>query len=184
MKNTGSLEVRELASDHFEDRPDGVAIDTIIIHSMHNPKSEDKFSAVSCKQCLDECGVSAHYIIDLEGVVWRTVPEDKKAWHAGESKMPDPNDLRDGVNAFSLGIELIGTEEDEFTDAQYESLALLSQDIMTRFSICHFYGHSDIAPQRKTDPWGFDWVRFRKSLDSACQGKVVKFSSSANYQLD
>ncbi len=158
------LVVRNLPTDQYEDRPEGTLIDTIIIHSMHNPAAKDKFSALTCKECLDKHGVSAHYIVDLAGTVWRTVPDDKKAWHAGVSKMPDPADGREGVNDFSIGIELIGTEDTDFTEAQYQALALLTKNIMFRYNIKNIYGHCDIAPGRKTDPWGLDWPRYRRDI--------------------
>ncbi len=74
--------VRNLPTDQYEERPKGTVIDTLIIHSMHNPDAKDKFSALTCKECLDKHGISAHYIVDLAGTVWRTVPEAKKAWHS------------------------------------------------------------------------------------------------------
>ena len=129
--------IRHLPTDRFEDRPEGTVVDTLIIHSMHNPEAEDRFSAPSCKECLDRHGVSTHYLIDLLGTVWQSVPEEKKAWHAGVSKMP--SDEREGVNAFSIGIELIGSEDSDFTEAQYQALALLTEDILFRHPLRYIY---------------------------------------------
>ncbi|MDM8559458.1 N-acetylmuramoyl-L-alanine amidase [Candidatus Parabeggiatoa sp. HSG14] len=158
------FQVHELWTEQFEERPKNTVVDTLIIHSMHNPESKDKFSAASCKACLDKYGVSTHYIIDLNGKVWITVKEEKRAWHAGTSKMPDPNDGREAVNDFSIGVELVGTEDTNFTEAQYQALTQLTKDIMSRHNINNIYGHSDIAPERKTDPWGLDWVRYRQNV--------------------
>ena len=155
-----NIKIRHLPTDQFEDRPKGIEIDTLIIHSMHNPEAKNRFSALSCKECLDKHGVSSHYLIDLSGTAWQLIPENKKAWHAGISTMPE--DGREGVNAFSIGIELIGSEDTDFTEAQYQALALLTKDILSRHSIQYIYGHYDIAPGRKTDPWGLDWLRYRK----------------------
>ena len=65
----------------------------------------------------------------------------------------------------SLGIELEGTDELPFHEAQYDSLirlcTLLQQayPAITPERVC---GHSDIAPGRKTDPGPkFDWSRLR-----------------------
>ncbi|WP_446012046.1 N-acetylmuramoyl-L-alanine amidase [Candidatus Electrothrix sp.] len=154
--------IRHLPTDQYEKRPQGTEIDTIIIHSMHNPEAKDRFSAHSCKECLDKHGVSSHYLIDLNGKVWQLVAEDKKAWHAGFSRMP--NDGRESVNDFSIGIELIGTEDTEFTEAQYKALALLTKDILSRHPVRYIYGHCDIAPGRKTDPWRFDWSRYQRDI--------------------
>ncbi|MCI5222214.1 MAG: 1,6-anhydro-N-acetylmuramyl-L-alanine amidase AmpD [Candidatus Electrothrix sp. AR4] len=169
--------IRHLPTDQYEERPEGMLIDTLIIHSMHNPASKDRFSAISCKECLDTHGVSVHYLIDCDGTVWRTVPEEKKAWHAGVSRMPE--DAREGVNDFSIGIELIGTEDTDFTSAQYQTVALLTKDILSRHAVQHIYGHCDIAPGRKTDPWGFDWPRYRKDVLRCCAAAEVWFCQAA-----
>ncbi len=172
-----NITIRQLLSDQFEDRPEDTKIDTLIIHSMHNPEKKDRFSALSCKECLDKHGVSSHYMIDCNGTVWQSVPENKKAWHAGASSMPE--DRREGVNAFSIGIELIGTEDTDFTEAQYQTLALLTQDILSRHPLQYIYGHCDIAPGRKTDPWGLDWSRYRKDVLCSCPDADLLFPQAA-----
>ncbi|MCI5132357.1 MAG: hypothetical protein D3904_12770, partial [Candidatus Electrothrix sp. EH2] len=73
-----NLTIRQLPSDRFENRPEGTVIDTLIIHSMYNPEAKDRFSALSCKECLDKHDVSSHYLIDLLGAVWQSVPEENK----------------------------------------------------------------------------------------------------------
>ncbi|MCI5218222.1 MAG: 1,6-anhydro-N-acetylmuramyl-L-alanine amidase AmpD [Candidatus Electrothrix sp. LOE2] len=163
---SAKITIRQLPTDQFEDRPEGTIIDTLIIHSMHNPEAKDRFSALSCKKCLDRHGVSSHYLIDLKGTIWQSVPEKKKAWHAGVSKMPE--DGREGVNNFSIGIELIGSEDTDFTEAQYISLARLTKDILSRHPLQYIYGHCDVAPGRKTDPWGLDWSRYREDILRSC----------------
>ncbi|MDC0357837.1 N-acetylmuramoyl-L-alanine amidase [Oligoflexia bacterium] len=174
------LKIKVLPSEHFDDRIEGAVIDTLIIHSMHDPEAEDCFSLHSCKTCLDRHTVSVHYIIDLDGQVWQLVPEEKCAWHAGPSKMPATADGRERVNQFSIGIELVGSEDTDFAEAQYRSLVLLTVEIMTRHNITNILGHADIAPDRKTDPWGFDWKRFRKdTLAFAKAGTQIKFPPNA-----
>nr|MBP8185704.1 N-acetylmuramoyl-L-alanine amidase [Pseudomonas sp.] len=88
-------------------------------------------------------------------------------WHAGVSCFAG----RENCNDFSLGIELEGTDELPFTDAQYQALIALTQQLcaaypaLTHERIC---GHSDIAPGRKTDPGpAFDWARLRAGLSGA-----------------
>lgn len=159
------IQYRELPSIHFDQRPPGVEIDTLVIHSMHDPLAADPFAPAACKAALDRYRVSAHYLIDRDGLVWKCVPEGARAWHAGESRMPE--DGRENVNHFSIGVELIGGETSGFTAAQYQSAAALAAEIIARRPIKRILGHSDIAPQRKTDPWNFDWDRFRALLEAA-----------------
>lgn len=175
-----TITINSLPTDQFEERPKDIKIDTLIIHSMHNPEAKDHFSALSCKECLDMYGVSSHYMIDYSGTVWQLVSEEQKAWHAGISKMPE--DGREGVNNFSIGIELIGSEDTDFTDAQYNSLALLTKDILSRHPLQYIYGHCDVAPGRKTDPWRFDWSRYQQDTLSICPAAHLCFSLTAAIQ--
>lgn len=148
---------------HFDERPAGVSIDTIVIHSMCAPEAGDPCSALECIDLLDRCKVAAHYLIGRGGEVYQTVEEEKRAWHAGVSRMPA--DGRENVNHFSLGIELVGPEGLKFTDAQYESLAALCGEICARHAIRYLVGHDHIAPGRKADPGpAFDWSRLRDAL--------------------
>ena len=172
------ITIRPLPTDQFEDRPEGTKIDTLIIHSMYNPEAKNRFSVRACKECLDKHGVSSHYLIGLSGTIWQSVPEDKKAWHAGISRMPD--DGREGVNDFSIGIELIGSEDTDFTATQYQALALLTKDIFIRHPVRYIYGHRDIAPDRKTDPWGLDWQRYRKDVQHGIDTEL-RFSPSSDF---
>lgn len=52
--------------------------------------------------CDKNAQASAHLVIDRKGAVTQLVGFDRKAWHAGVSRWAG----RDGVNAFSIGIEL------------------------------------------------------------------------------
>jgi hypothetical protein len=129
-------------------------IDTIIIHSTYNALGGDQFSLSKILDIYKSYGVASHYIIDRGGKIYRLVADENIAYHAGESKMPDG---RTGVNNFSIGIELINTKENEFTDEQYEALSKLIKDIKSRYNIKYVLGHNQIAPGRKDDPWNFDW---------------------------
>ncbi|MCI5064301.1 N-acetylmuramoyl-L-alanine amidase [bacterium] len=160
----GSYSIECHPSVHCEERPSGSVIDTIIIHSMHHPSPSggDRFALSECKACLDSVELSVHYLIARDGAVWNLVPEEKKAWHAGESLLP--SDGRTAANDFSIGIELVGSEELPLEAAQYASLVALCRDIGTRHQITGIFGHNHIAPTRKTDPWNFDWSLFASEL--------------------
>src|SRR3546814_9454581 len=84
-----------------------------------------------------------------------------RAWHAGVSCFEG----RETCNDFSLGIELEGTDDLPFTDAQYAALVCLTRQLKAAFkaiTLQRICGHSDIAPGRKTDPGpAFDWARYR-----------------------
>jgi len=162
------------ARNLWGERPENVEIDTIVIHAMNasGVSSRFPFSLRKCVRILKDYDVSVHYIIDRKGRIYQLVPEEKMAWHAGISKMPYP-DCRDSVNHFSIGIELIGSEEVPFEERQYQALNLLINDIKSRRRIKYILGHSEISTQELVDlglrreaKWDpgkqFDWNKINR----------------------
>lgn len=133
-------------------------INAIVLHSTYNASGGDAYDIAKILGQFEQYGVGAHYLIDRSGQVYRLVRESAISYHAGTSKMPDG---RKNVNDFSIGIELMGTEESGFTDKQYAAVNALIADIETRHTIRDVVGHGDIAPGRKTDPWKFDWKKLK-----------------------
>jgi AmpD protein len=117
--------------------------------------------------------LSAHFLIDRAGRVTQFVATDRVAYHAGASRWRG----REGCNDFSVGIELIGDADHDFTARQYATLARLCRDLMRshpKITPRRIVGHSQIATPRgrKTDPGPrFDWPRFRILL-AAVQDKL------------
>lgn len=156
---------KDISLPHFSDRPAGIKIDTVVIHSCYAPNATDPYSVEESCKLFDHHKVSPHYIIDRNGAIFQLVAESAKAWHAGDSKLPYPDDSRDQVNDFSIGIELIGDLQSVYLDAQYEALSELIASIKSRHPIEIIIGHDAIAPGRKLDPGGlFDWGKLRKLL--------------------
>ncbi len=144
-------------------------IEAIIIHSSYNATTADSFSLKGVLQEYKDAGVSPHYIIDRAGKIYRLVPDGDIAYQAGRSRLPDGTT---NVNAVSIGIEIINTTKDSPTEAQYISLAKLVRCLESEYPIKFVLGHKDIAPGRKTDPWNFNWKKFRALLDE--QDRVGK----------
>jgi N-acetyl-anhydromuramyl-L-alanine amidase AmpD len=148
----------------------------IIVHFTANCELSESTKAFNNMQRP----VSAHYLIDREGKISHMVPDEKRAWHAGQSCWQDIEDM----NAYSIGIEIINPGNSEpdkepcrneqevwnaqtakrisgsasvwyaFTPAQTESVIKLCQRLMKKHHIGaqNVLGHSDIAPGRKVDP--------------------------------
>jgi len=111
---------------------------------------------------LEGLKVSAHFFIRRNGEIIQFVPCSKRAWHAGASQWRG----RERCNDFSVGIELEGTDAEVFTSKQYASLARLTRRLRRAYPIREIVGHSDIAPERKTDPGtNFDWPRYFAMLE-------------------
>ena len=106
--------------------------------------------------------VSAHYVVGEDGVIYRIVPEQSRAWHAGASSWLGEGD----VNSRAIGIEIVNGGHDfglpDYPTAQIDALIALVRDIMGRHRLkpSQVVGHSDIAPERKQDPGEkFPWKR-------------------------
>lgn len=111
--------------------------------------------------------VSAHYVVDEAGQVYRLVPEEHRAWHAGASSWEGEGD----VNGRSIGIEIVNGGHDfglpEFPDAQIDGVIALLGGIFARWpqlSAARVVAHSDVAPERKLDPGEkFPWKRLAEA---------------------
>jgi AmpD protein len=104
--------------------------------------------------------VSSHFLVRRDGALVQFVPVARRAWHAGVSSWRG----RSACNDFSVGIELEGTDDGAFEDAQYRVLAALLNSLPVR----DIAAHSEVAPGRKTDPGaGFDWTRLLLDLASS-----------------
>lgn len=145
---------RRLMNSGFSVPKKSRTIDTIVLHSSYNPNGNDPYSVDKIVEIYESYGVSAHYLIARDGTIYQLVDDGNIAYHAGVSKMPDG---RKGVNDFSLGIEIMNKEDTNFTKAQYGAINSLVSFLKKKYGIKHIVGHGDIAPDRKTDPWNFDW---------------------------
>lgn len=162
-----------IPSPNCDDRPAG-AIELLVIHNISLPPGEFGGDGVQrlftntldvnahpYYRSLAELKVSAHFFVRRDGRIVQFVPCLKRAWHAGASCWQG----RTCCNDFSVGIELEGCDAIPYTDAQYESLHRLTCALRVAYPICGIAGHSDIAPQRKTDPGPcFDWARYLAGL--------------------
>lgn len=116
--------------------------------------------------CDPEAGVSAHWLLYADGTPELLVPEGRRAWHAGAGSWLGHDD----VNSRSIGIEIVNPGDQPFPAGQMTALEKLLTGIMQRWDIPAkaVIAHSDLAPERKTDPGKrFDW----RSL--ACQGLSI-----------
>ena len=152
-KNDSLKIINKLVNFGFQ-KSSGRKIDAVIIHSSYDALGNDPYNVSGLINEYKQYGVAPHYLIDRKGQIYLLVEEKDIAYHAGVSEIPDG---RNNVNTFSIGIEMINTKIDKYTDEQYESLKKLLVDIKNRYKIKYVLGHEDIAPGRKDDPWNFNW---------------------------
>lgn len=171
-------------------------VDVIMLHFcsdvIANP--DNPYQVTRIVDIFTSYGVSAHYLIDREGLVHRFVPEERVAHHAGKGHLDWMPDRHNNMNEYSIGIEMlnIGSWRDMktfmkkekydafaakhpnligYTDAQYTALNQLLADIRSRHPVPldrrHIVGHEDYAgTARRTDPGDlFDWSRIGLSKE-------------------
>ncbi len=168
--------IKTVISKHYNKRPKS-EISLLVIHNISLPPAKfgnefvERFFVGSLPRKADPyfeqiytMEVSSHFFIKRSGAVVQFVSCLDRAWHAGKSFFEG----REACNDFAIGIELEGTDTENFTDDQYESLKWLTKTLMHNYpqiTLDRITGHSDIAPGRKTDPGAcFDWERYKKSL--------------------
>jgi N-acetylmuramoyl-L-alanine amidase/Bacterial Ig domain len=110
---------------------------------------------------------AANYVVGRDGRVAHMVPDDRVAWHAGNSY----------VNYHSIGVENEGYTgiEGTFTDAEYRASAQLVASLLRRYRLpadrAHLIGHNQVPdPNHRreyggfahhTDPGSYwDWTRY------------------------
>jgi AmpD protein len=170
-------DARRCPSPNCDERPSGQQVDLLVIHNISLPPDEfggpwiedlflNRLDPAAHPYFAEIAGlkVSAHLLIRRDGEVVQFVPLELRAWHAGTSCYLG----QDRCNDYSIGIELEGSDHQPFTSAQYDSLVTVTRQIMARYpaiSLQRIAGHSDIAPERKSDPGPhFDWARYRTAL--------------------
>jgi N-acetylmuramoyl-L-alanine amidase len=147
-------------SPNFDARK--VPPDTLVLHYTGMPTGE----AALARLRDPEAKVSSHYLVEEDGRVFRLVPEERRAWHAGLSFWKGEAD----INSRSVGIEIVNPGHEfgyrAFPDAQIAAVIALVADIRSRWTIGddRIVGHSDVAPDRKDDPGElFPWKRLAEA---------------------
>jgi N-acetylmuramoyl-L-alanine amidase len=184
------VRVTEAPSPNHDERPGGVPVDTLILHYTGM-----RTGAEAIARLRDPAAkVSAHYVVEEDGQVFRLVPEDRRAWHAGVSSWRGQT----GLNARSIGIEIVNPGHEHgyrpFPALQMAAVCDLCLDILARHPIParNVLAHSDVAPDRKEDPGEFfDWeglaangVGLWPAKAGAAEGDPLALLGAIGYRTD
>lgn len=150
----------EAVSPNFNERT--VPPDMLVLHYTGMTSGTEALARL----CDEQSKVSSHYLVEEDGRVFRLVPEERRAWHAGVSFWKGESD----INGRSIGIEIVNPGHEfgyrAFPAAQIAAVIELVADIRTRWSIedSRILGHSDVAPGRKIDPGElFPWKQLAQA---------------------
>lgn len=151
-----------VASPNHDARASNRSPDMIVLHYTGMLDSE----AALRRLCSADAKVSAHYFVGEDGRIVQCVPENRRAWHAGESFWAGDTD----INSCSIGIEIANPGHEfgypDFPRRQMAALAALCRSILLRWHVRpeRVLAHSDIAPSRKRDPGEkFPWQALHRS---------------------
>ena len=170
IENHWLNEATKVFSPNFDERPLNTDISLIVIHCISLPPEQfgDTYiDQLFCNQLnpdehpyfkqVYQTKVSAHLLIKRNGEISQYVAFNQRAWHAGVSEYKG----QEKCNDFSIGIELEGTETQEYADEQYKQLNRVIKILLNGYpglSRQAIVGHSDVAPGRKFDPGdSFNW---------------------------
>jgi N-acetylmuramoyl-L-alanine amidase len=164
--------VIEMPSPNQDERG-GKAIDTIVLHHTAMPSS-----AVDVGKFFQDPKrkVSAHYTVDRDGTIVRSVADGKRAWHAGASQFQGRSD----VNAFSIGIEIcnVGDGVEPYPAAQVQAVIKLSAWLAKTHQVAipaNLTRHRDVAipAGRKHDTSdNFDHVYVGRAIQAMLAGRT------------
>ena len=159
------LHIRERPSPNHTSRGEAPHIRPINMLVLHYTGMQSAEVAIE-RLCDPAARVSAHYLVEEDGTLWRLVPEARRAFHAGVSCWQGEQDL----NWVSIGIEIVNPGHEwsyrPFPEPQMAVVESLCRELITRYRIpaTRIVGHSDIAPDRKSDPGElFGWPRLARA---------------------
>ena len=153
--------IHTFKSKNFDNRLKKSKIKYIILHYTETKNLNDALKLL----CSKKRRVSSHYVIDLDGKIYKLVEDNQRAWHAGLSSWKYEKQL----NEKSIGIEIVNEGEiskKKYPKIQIKSLILLLKYLKNKFKInkSDILAHSDISPTRKIDPGiFFPWEELAKN---------------------
>jgi N-acetylmuramoyl-L-alanine amidase CwlA len=129
----------------------------VVIHSTETATEADAKRVIRSWNNQGRSHPGTPYVIDRDGTIYQTVHPDKRTLHV--------NDFRTvgGVNnSNSVGIEIVRTGTQQYTQGQRRSIVQLVTYLQQRYSISdeQVVGHGEIQPSTRTDPVNFRWERF------------------------
>lgn len=140
---------------------DGLAIAAVVAHGTggyDNDAGRRYLQRGGEKADGSDRKVSIHCYISKKGVIYRMVPDDKGANHAGAAsavlKVGTKTYRAGKINQVTLGFELANLQDgvDPYTEAQLNAMGWLIADWRRLHGPLPLYRHAEIDPTRRSDP--------------------------------
>lgn len=140
-------------------KPRTALVKNLIIHSTETAKVADAKTVVHSWNSGGLRHPGTQYLVDRDGKIYQTVDPKYATIHVNEKRT-----IGGITNDNSIGIEIVRTGKQKYTQVQLASLVQLVDYIQERFPIAKIYGHGQIQPSNRTDPVAFNWNLFSKNL--------------------
>lgn len=149
------------------------AVKYIILHSTETAREADGPRVISSWNHRGLRHPGAQFVVDRDGVIYNTVDPAYATVHV------DTHRTISGINNDNtIGIEIVHTGKQEYTEKQINGVACLVAYLQSRYSIDndHILTHKFVQPSDRRDPVDFDWDKFAydKSLVSTDQTAYAK----------
>jgi N-acetyl-anhydromuramyl-L-alanine amidase AmpD len=156
----------QLPADHSTDRLGKLPV-AIVIHGTGGTDSRGTL------QHGDGRGVSIHALITKAGLIYRMLPDEVGANHAGAPtssfRLNGITYVGGTVNRATMGIELENLQNgrDPYTDAQLLSMGWEINRIRAKYGALPVLRHATIDPTRKRDPYQLSVEQIEKWANAA-----------------
>lgn len=174
-----SPEIIQLPYNWFSSR-NGQAIVAVVVHGTAGRDSRAYLSRGGDLPDGSDRKVSIHALIQKPGdKIYRYVPDERGANHAGFGAMPAPW-VGINPNLCTLGVELENLQDgkDPYTDSQLLSLGWWINDARRLHGALRIIRHADIDPTRRKDPVGLTVA----AIESWCVKAAAYYVSSTHYK--
>lgn len=138
----------------------------LVLHSTETGRPADARTIVRSWNNIGPRHPGAQYIVDRDGTILQTADPAYATVHVN-----DRTALGDVNNDNSIGIEIVRSGKQKYTQKQLNSLVALVGYVKDRFNITRICGHGEVQPSDRTDPVAFDWSRFARNLASLQQNQ-------------
>jgi len=149
----------------------GHAIVAIIAHNTVGKDSRGYLSRGGSLPGGSDRKVSIHILIDKAGVVYRYVPDERGANHAGFGTMPR-GFPQVNPNVCTLSFELENASDgisvhDPYTDAQLQAMGFIIRSWREKYGNLPIFRHADIDPARRKDTVGLTVAQIESYAQAA-----------------
>lgn len=151
---------------------------------MHSTETARPASAPQIIQSWNNRGLrhpGTPFMVDRDGKIYVTVDPNYGTVHI------EPTRAKWGVtNSNSIGIEMVHTGKQKYTQKQMASVSRLVAYLQKRYSVSsdRIYSHGFVQPSDRTDPVGFDWAAFNLAKANLSQTVMVAETPQTSEKRD